>query len=88
MAAEELRMSAPESRPELLKPDEMAALLRISRSTLDRWSRRLGFPVIRQPHLVLFPWRRVLEYVERTAIEGGQFPSRADERKPKRGKKR
>jgi len=84
VAAEPVPVPSPEStRPEFLKPDEMAAFLRVSRSTLDRWSRQPGFPVIRQPHLVLFPWKKVQEHLERSAIEGRQLPSRADEKPPK-----
>lgn len=87
VAAESLSMLGPMNRPELLRPDEMAVLLRISRSTLDRWSHQPGFPVLRQPHLVLYPWRKVMEYVERIAVERGQLPSRSDE-KPKRKPKK
>jgi hypothetical protein len=65
-------------RPELLKPEVMAALLGISRDTLDRWAALPGFPVIKQPHLVLFPWKRVLEYVDHMAHSHARPPSRAD----------
>jgi excisionase family DNA binding protein len=39
--------------PVLLTPEQGAAWCQVSRSTFDEWTRRPGFPVIRERHLVL-----------------------------------
>jgi hypothetical protein len=68
-----------DQRPELLRPMVMAALLGVSRATLRGWRQLPGFPVISAGrHMVLYPWRRVVEYVELMAGAQTRAPSRAD----------
>lgn len=60
----------PESeRPELLTPEQMAAVLNVSRDTLDRWSWIDGCPVLRDGHVVRFWWRDMVEWVKKLPSE-------------------
>jgi len=64
----------PEDQAALLTRQQMASLLNISLSTLDRWSVEPGFPVIRGPRFVRFDRKLVLAYVERMALLGREPP--------------
>jgi len=77
-------MTAPEPSTPLLDPEEMAVFLGISRSTLDRWSKTPGFPVLRSGRMVRFPWRKVVDFLEQASTEGRQLYSRADRPKGRR----
>lgn len=69
----------PEDQAVLLTRVQMAALLNIGVSTLDRWAAEPGFPVIRGPRMVRFERDSVLEYVKRMALMGREPPNRAGE---------
>jgi len=75
VAVEKMAQSQPD-KP-LLDPEEEAAYLGISRSTLDRWSKTPGFPVLRSGHVVKFPWKTVDEFLERASREGIVLYSRS-----------
>lgn len=83
--AESLPMNPEPTKP-LLDPEEEAFHLGVSRSTLDRWSKTPGFPVLRTGHVVKFPWKAVDEFIEQCARDGRQLYTRSDTQK-KRGRK-
>lgn len=84
--AESLVMNPEPTKP-LLDPEEEAFHLGISRSTLDRWSRTPGFPVLRTGRVVKFPWKAVDEFIEQCARDGRQLYMRTDRDTKKRGRK-
>jgi predicted DNA-binding transcriptional regulator AlpA len=67
----------PEDQQVLLTRPQMAQLLGVSPSTLDRWSVIPGFPVIRGPRMVRFHRKTVLEYVDRMGLMQLQPANRA-----------
>lgn len=60
----------PESqRPESLTAEQMAAVLNVSRDTLDRWSWIEGCPVTRDRGVVRFWWKRMIPWVQTLSAE-------------------
>ena len=76
-----------EAKP-LLTPVEMALHLDWSRSYLDMVSKSMhGFPVLRAPHKVQYPWREVVEFLAVASRDHRPLPSSRDSKRKPRGRK-